>query len=248
MRSESSGSELDAGPSQLRVASSWLIGALATTAASPIAAQQKVELLFPGDSYARRAWPKTGDTWLGLYSTSPGYRLAPTRIRVERVPDACGGSATRVSAESAAQPYLLLKGLDHLKTGPVDTAFAGMEFFYPGQSLSIKLGKPEKWYHVRALGTAGARRGEIFFTDYRLELHHSERLDAGQPIIQLKAMTLDNTPQLRWAGDLDRDGRLDLLLEVPIGGYSSRLVLLLSSRAAPPQLVKEVASFDQLDC
>jgi hypothetical protein len=237
------------GPANLPLVALWLSGALmTTTAALPIAAQQKVELLFTGSFLAQRAWPKTGETWLGLYSNSPGYRLAATKIRVEQVPDACGGSATKVSAETATQPYLLLKGLDHLRTGSVDTAFAGQEFFYPGQSLSIKLGAPENWYHVRALGTAGARRGEIFFTDYRLELHHSERLDAGQAIVQLKAMTLDNTPKLQWAGDLDRDGRLDLLLQIPIGGYSSRLILLLSSRASRGELVKEVAGFDQLDC
>jgi hypothetical protein len=228
---------------------SFWLSALVTAAASPIAAQQKVELLFTGNFLTHRAWPKTGETWLGLYPTSPGYRLAATKIRVEQVPDACGGSATKVSAHTAAQPYLLLKGLDRLKTGPVDTAFAGMEFLYPGQSLSIKLSEPERWYYLRALGTAGARGGEILYTDYRLELSDSGRIDAaGHTIFLIKGLTLDNTPKLRWAGDLDRDGRLDLLLQIPIGGYSSRLVLLLSSPASRPQLVKEVASFDQLDC
>jgi hypothetical protein len=232
-----------------RRSSFWLSGALITAAASSLAAQQKVELLFTGNFLGERAWPKTGEAWLGLYPTSSGYRLAPTKIRVEQVPDACGGSATKVSAETAAQPYLLLKGLDRLRPGPVDTAFAGMEFLYPGQSLSIKLSEPERWSYLSAVGTAGARGGEILFTDYRLELRDSGRMDArGQAIFQTKALTLDNTPKLRWAGDLDRDGRLDLLLQVPIGGYSTRLVLLLSSRASRPALVKEVASFDQLDC
>jgi hypothetical protein len=218
-------------------------------AASPLAAQRKVELLFTGNFLGQRAWPKTGETWLGLYATAPGYRLAATRIRVQQVPDACGGTATEVSAETAAQPYLLLKGLDHLKTGPVDTAFAGMEFLYPGQSLSIKLSEPERWFYIRALGTAGARLGEILFTDYRLELRDSGRIDsAGQAVFRLDALTLDNTPNVRWAGDLDRDGRLDLLLRVPLGGYSKRYVLLLSTRAARPELVKEVATFDIYDC
>jgi hypothetical protein len=59
---------------------------------------------------------------------------------------------------------------------------------------------------------------------------------------------MDNTPKLRWAGDLDRDGGLDLLLQVPIGGYSKRYVLLLSSLASPPKLLQQVATFDLLDC
>ena len=61
-------------------------------------------------------------------------------------------------------------------------------------------------------------------------------------------IAMENTPNLLWAGDLDRDGRLDLLFRTPIGGYSKRYVLFLSSTAAPPDLLKAVASFGVLDC
>lgn len=225
----------------------WLCALMLATQ-SRLGAQQKVELLFTGDFLEERVWPKTGERWLGLYRASPGFRLVPTAIRVTRVPDACADSATKVSADTAVQPYLLIKGHRSFRTGVVDTAFAGNEFFYPGKSTSIKIGKPERWYHIRALGSAGVRGGEVLFKDYRLELHHSERLDAGQSIWQTDGLTLDNTPNLQWAGDLDRDQRLDVLLLVPIGGYSKRYLLFLSSAASGPELVKAVASFDVLDC
>jgi hypothetical protein len=66
--------------------------------------------------------------------------------------------------------------------------------------------------------------------------------------LKFDRLALENTPNLEWAGDLDRDGRLDLLFRVPIGGYSKRYVLFLSSAASRPDLVKAVASFDVLDC
>jgi hypothetical protein len=217
--------------------------------AVPAVSQQKVQLLFTGEFLGERLWPKTGETWLGLYSTSKGYQLAAARLRVRPVPDACGGKATKVSVDSTTQPYLLLSGLGGLRPGPVDTAFVGQEFLYPGQSLSLKLSRIEKWYFLRALGTAAPRLGEILFSDYQLQLRDSGRIDAdGRTIFHLKELTLDNTPKLRWAGDLDHDGRLDVLLQVPIGGYSKRHVLLLSSLASPGELLKEAATFDVLDC
>jgi len=52
---------------------------------------------------------------------------------------------------------------------------------------------------------------------------------------------------LRWAGDLDRDGKLDLLLEEDLeGGLVLRLYL--SGPAIPPDFVKEVASVSYGGC
>jgi hypothetical protein len=223
------------------------LGALLLTAGS-LPAQQKVELLFTGSFLAERAWPKTGERWLGLYRTAPGFRLAPTRIRIERVPDACADSATKISADGPAEPYLLVRGHDAFSVGSVDTAFAGNQFLYPGQSISVKMGKPEHWYYMVALGSASARPGDILFTDYRLELRDAEHPDSGQVFLKFDRLALENTPNLQWAGDLDRDGRLDLLFRVPIGGYSKRYIFFLSSAASRPELVKVVASFDLLDC
>jgi hypothetical protein len=222
----------------------WLAAALFGT---PLAAQQKVQLLFTGNFLAERTWPKTGESWLALYRTTPGFRLVPTRIKVDRVADACADSATKVSADTNATPYLLIKG-NALRAGPVDTAFAGNQFLYPGQSISVKFGQPEHWYSMLALGSAYTRPGDIFFSDYRLELHDSQLPGARYVFLKFEQISLENTPNLQWAGDLDRDKRLDLLFQVPIGGYSKQYVLLLSSAASRSELVEQVATFDVLDC
>lgn len=46
-----------------------------------------------------------------------------------------------------------------------------------------------------------------------------------------------------WAGDLDGDGRLDLYMDLSASYNVSRRVLLLSSAAAPGDMVRGVASF-----
>ncbi len=53
---------------------------------------------------------------------------------------------------------------------------------------------------------------------------------------------------LYWAGDLDRDGRLDLVLSADSNANVTTLRLFLSSEAAPGELLREVATFTRSGC
>jgi hypothetical protein len=52
---------------------------------------------------------------------------------------------------------------------------------------------------------------------------------------------------IEWAGDLDRDGRLDLAVNLSRKYSLHPHRLLLSSAAAPGQLVGDVALFETVD-
>jgi len=53
---------------------------------------------------------------------------------------------------------------------------------------------------------------------------------------------------LRWAGDLDGDGKLDLILAADHHYNLSTTRLFLSSRAKKGELVQEVAKFSTSGC
>jgi hypothetical protein len=53
---------------------------------------------------------------------------------------------------------------------------------------------------------------------------------------------------LNWAGDIDRDGKLDLLMSVGQGMYDAAQKLFLSSKARKGRLVKEVAELRSGGC
>ncbi|NIQ12133.1 MAG: hypothetical protein GWO23_21940 [Gammaproteobacteria bacterium] len=55
-------------------------------------------------------------------------------------------------------------------------------------------------------------------------------------------------PQVLWAGDLDRDGKLDILLDLTDHYNVSAPTLLLSSMAAANELVQPVAEFRTTGC
>ena len=213
--------------------------------ARPVAGQ--VAILLPGEFVGRRQWPRTEPAWFGLYITAGGFELRSTGVLIDTVANACAGTAVRVSVNRTSVPLLLVRGSTAFRDGPVDSAFSGHRFLYPGESLSLRLG--EAWYGLEALGRAFSRYGETAFGDY--SLHLARRAGAqtvSQTIYRIHLLTLDNPPQLRWAGDLDGDGRMDLFLELPAGGYSDRFVLFLSSTARAGQLVSDVADFTRGDC
>ncbi|MBD2305515.1 hypothetical protein H6G17_08305 [Chroococcidiopsis sp. FACHB-1243] len=51
-----------------------------------------------------------------------------------------------------------------------------------------------------------------------------------------------------WAGDLDRDGKLDLLIELASHANISSLILFLSSPAKEHKLLEPVAQFVTQGC
>ena len=58
----------------------------------------------------------------------------------------------------------------------------------------------------------------------------------------------DATPRLLFAGDLDRDGRLDLILDTTWHYNVSRPTLFLSTLAREGELVREAAANESVGC
>jgi hypothetical protein len=55
-------------------------------------------------------------------------------------------------------------------------------------------------------------------------------------------------PKIIWIGDLDRDGKPDLFLDVNTTELAGHWVLYMSSGAAPRELVSQVAEYHGVDC
>ena len=55
-------------------------------------------------------------------------------------------------------------------------------------------------------------------------------------------------PSVMWAGDLDGDDKLDLLLDLTHHYNLSEITLFLSSHASEGELVKKVAVFSTVGC
>jgi hypothetical protein len=207
---------------------------------------------------------KSGDTLPGLYYGRDRYVIEPTTVVVDNFVDTQGQQVMRVNAKGNRQPVLLISGLD-VKPGPVKTYFSGGRFLFPGESLSIcpdAEPNPKTDYVLRAYGNAVAKGDQDLIHNYSMRLsrnNQSQTLDYYQPeaVERARGIAVLNVsnqttrpdhvkdmklPVLIWAGDLDRDEKVDLFTWWPCPGKSGGVYsLFLSSNAPEGKLAGKVS-------
>ena len=174
-------------------------------------------------------FPTTG--WLALTDLA----LVPVNLRF--IPDPREPRYLTIDA-GVTDPVLLVHGVPGLESGGITCAtIDGPEEPKPGDRLSIDLGG----HHYQMTFDADDQRG----TNMRIRLSDKSQ-----------SQVLWSTPgepagphwYVIWAGDLDRDGKLDLFVDFSYQENDEPHVLLLSSRAKPGQMVGEAARFNHAPC
>ena len=199
-------------------------------------------------------------SWLALHPGDDhgrGAALQRVLVRIETshdpLLDAPGQrTGTRVTVQDMATADLLLHG-PRLKPGPITAATERQPLHstIPG-GLQMRIGwndahyildtdcQPRsddpRWGTCRITLTAGDRRQVLAHAS-------GSRNDAGEWERGELAV-----PKLLFAGDLDRDGELDLILDLSDHYDLTQVTLLLSSEAASGQIMGEVATLGTVGC
>lgn len=214
------------------------------------------ELLLPGDYHGDEISAEDGSTWFALIQDEHGgARLEPRRVGIESVNDPVldgddGATGKRVGA-GQDDVLFYLRDLPDAAFGPVATAYAGR-----GDPLSLA-GLDHRFLLFER--SAGRLRLDCTGTDAArdcaLVLSHEGReqvlgrwpadISAGESQLMLGD---DAWPHLRWAGDIDRDGRLDLLIDMTDHYNVSAPTLFLSTQAANGELVRAAAELRSVGC
>ena len=95
-----------------------MFGCYNQSAASPV--KSEIQLLQVGAFHGDEVSAKSGEVWLGLYSTPDGHALIPSRITVETVYDpfvdnAGDQTGKVVSVEEQTPPLFLIKGFEYIR-------------------------------------------------------------------------------------------------------------------------------------
>jgi hypothetical protein len=225
-----------------------MFGCNGQSVASPV--ESEIQLLQVGAFHGDEVSAGSGEVWLGLYSMPDGYALIPSRITVETVYDPFVDNAGEktgkvVSVEGRVRPLFLIKGLDAPERESIKTLSAEQTILSPGKSLNLRLDDKNE-SHLTAYG-----EGDIGPNGFTSLENYSIELSKGQ--ISQELLAYDSTngaiPSLLWAGDLDGDGQLDLLINAtPHYAVYSAPMLFLSSMAKDGNLVKKVAIFVAISC
>jgi hypothetical protein len=229
---------------------------LVAHASSP-AADSAAALQWPGDFHGEETRARDGETWLALRQEGSRAWLEATTVRVDAVHDPVldgedERTGRRVSTPAfASEPLVLLRGEGMLAGTvltvpevPVSIAQRGARRIearaLPALELALECGDPP----------AGP---EIPF-DCSLEIR-----DAGvSQVLHVFSASHDPAGNLmlgddggatvHFAGDLDRDGRMDLILDVRDHYNVQRSQLWLSGGAAAGDLLRLAATTEVTGC
>lgn len=205
------------------------------------APRPKLDLIQLGTFHHGEAEFRSGGGWIGLVPSRDGFSWVNLRIKTEKVHDPIGSDppelkrATQITLETPTrfEPLFLLRGLSQLATKPVHTCFDRSENGSFLEQNPILLTCEANAYSIQVTNQRllqlkrGAKTQTLFTWAQALSEEHAE---------------------LIWAGDLDGDGNLDLLLDHSSNSNATGLSLYLSTWAAPGQLVGRAATFKTLGC
>jgi hypothetical protein len=175
-------------------------------------------------------WRGTG--WLGW--TWDGDALKPVTMMVrDRPKDLPGLSDDDVYVQSIPNVTFAVRCVSGLRAGKIQSAGVVNHNLQYSGPLDISLGKLRYQVRVEAKDPAAA--------DAKVILAH-----AGRTQVLYSADGFADEPHFEviWAGDLDRDGKLDLVVNMHRKYSWHPYRLLLSTRATGSELVGEAAIFE----
>lgn len=223
----------------------YLLGAMVFLQVNEPAAS--VELLIPALLHGDEVRSEAGSDWWGLYTTGNTSELKRVTVSITPANDPImddEGEATgkQVSANTAEVPLILFKSLPEAKEGPLKTASLGLNLPFPGQMISFNVGQDDEHVagHLAAYGTAIPSDAGPQINNYRITFHHggfSHGESPGQTIFELEVVDPDSYLRVIWAGDLDGDNKLDLLLDLTTHYNLTIPTLFLSTKAGPGEFV-----------
>jgi hypothetical protein len=234
----------------------FLVFLIALAVPSIINPRPKVRVIETGRFHGDEIHAKSGQKWLGLFVDRRRSALRYSTIRVQRVFDEMTDygskqkTGKRVSVNSHGRPLLLISHTTALTPGPVITSFKMKEgeYSYGLDQFPLNLRLGHRSYIVKVVGPDQKTQpcpNINFPRNARLVLTSGR---SQQVLYTLDVCGNDPNWYLVWAGDLDRDGKLDLYVNVTQHYDISERKLFLSSQARRGRLVREVGSFETGGC
>ena len=198
--------------------------------------QAGVVAILSTGTYAKDKIPsEVSGPWHGLFSTDQGHVLREVDVRVEAGENEMFGADKTVSISSPDNPILLVSGSGRFTAGSVYTVASGAIFLSPGSKMVLRGLRGQEELVVGGAIVKEAGRGYRHAEGYSIGVRSGNRT---QVLQAYKRFQLDlEEPEIFWIGDLDRDGKLDYLVDLQEHYAGTALGLFLSSHASSRELV-----------
>jgi hypothetical protein len=216
----------------------------------------------PGQFHGDEPVARDGERWLALRVDGGDAALVATQVQVRRVHDAlvdAPGAATGAEIGSALGDGVVafLRG-PALREGGVEPAqvMPGGDAAMPTPRYALRFRNVEFGIETRCSPKhEHTRDTQQMAYDCLLQLKRGTQVqtlatlrgyrDAGSAVVYSSD---DGNARLLFAGDLDQDGRVDLIFDLSDHYNVSRPTLFLSSQAGPGELLRPVAQYESVGC
>ena len=184
------------------------------------------------------------ENWFGLFKDGQGFYLRATALHAERVEDPLGeeeGKKTGWEIKTAVSDtvVLLMAGGNDFADRRLNVAHLDTNAVYPGDTLTVTFGNRE--YSLFATGNKEKESpGNQWYLISNYKLYLSAVVD-GRRVNQLLVAHEnfdDQMTYILWAGDVDGDNRLDLIINLARHYNEGRPTLFLSKPAPPGKLLE----------
>ena len=173
--------------------------------------------------------------WVELYKDGKDYYVGKARYSIQKKEDACvGGMTPHLSGKRNTILFVNQLPVNQGKVKAADVEISDTTFLAPGTTSRFAFAG--KRYELVAKA-----QGEDVYKNYTLLLN-GERI--------CRETEVDGAYfRLLFAGDLDGDGKLDLVLSLPLHYENLRIVMFLSSCVPPGlQMGKAAEIVDDFSC
>lgn len=190
--------------------------------------------------------------WADLYEKNGRFYLGKADFKIENGYGECAGDSTRII--NSATKTLLFIDLPELKSGEIKSLKMDRNKIWPNEKITLAFNGTE--YVLRGEGEVLASekvinddgKEELFQNVKNYRLYISTKNTPEKLLLQEPSFN-DTFVELLFAGDIDRDGKLDFIFGANRDYEEERVILFLSSKAEPGNNVKKVAEIAiQFDC
>lgn len=193
--------------------------------------------------------------WSGLFKNGEGYYIAPTGLKTKRVYDPVIDETEKektgreVQTTNKDTAVILVSGASFLTTGRVLPADLSKTQVFPGDTVQLRYdGVDYKLFATGDRRKSHSNTEEITVRNYRLYLMATVKGQLCKSLLVAQENFDDAMITVLFAGDLDGDGILDLVIDTSRHYNVSSPTLYLSKPAGGGQIVKPVGAHITMGC
>ena len=176
---------------------------------------KEAKLIETGSFHGDEVSAKTGEEWFAILKVGSDYMIKKTKINVSPVfdpimdEDESKKTGKVVSIEGNTEPLALLKDIEGIKQGKLNSVQDLLGVIKPVEKKSFRFDGKDFELSVEAKEVT-EDSGYKYFKNYKLSVQSEGKKVV---ILEMPHTDLDaGLPSVIWAGDINNDGGLDLLM------------------------------------